>query len=66
MEAHSELESSNDANSKLQEGMDIMMTEKRLEQTEIIEHMRIMPQVIKQMLFGPQKTHPLGWQGTDP
>ena len=34
-------------NSKLQEIMDIMMTEKHLEQTEKIEHVRRLPHVIK-------------------
>ena len=41
--------------------MDLMMTGKRSEQAEKIEHMRGLPQVIKQMLTGPQKTHPSGW-----
>ena len=34
------------------------MTEQRLEQTEKVEHMKG-PHAIKQMLTGPQKTHPL-------
>ena len=38
-----ELEAPNDANSELQEVMDILMTEKRLEQTENIDHMRGLP-----------------------
>ena len=53
---------------KLQEIMDIMMTEKRLEQTEKIEHMRGLPHVIKQMLIGRKDVsslQPFGWQGTD-
>ena len=47
-----ELEAPNNANNKLQEVMDIMMTEKRLEQTGKIEHMRGLSQVLKQMLTG--------------
>ena len=42
MEPHSLARSTN---SKLQEVMDIMMTEKRLEQAENIEHMRGLLQV---------------------
>ena len=53
-----ELEAPNDANTKLQEVRDIMMTEKRSEQIEKIEHGVGLPQVIKQMLTVPQKTHP--------
>ena len=60
-----EIEAPNDANSKFHEVMDIMMTEKRLEQTEKTEHMRGLPHAIKQMLTGPQKKHPFGWQSTD-
>ena len=44
------------------------MTEKRLEQTEKIEHMRGPPDVIKQMLTGRKDAsslQPFGWQGTD-
>ena len=47
-----ESEAPKDANNKLQEIIDIMMTEKRLEQTEKIELMRGLPDVIKQMLTG--------------
>ena len=47
-----ELEAPDDANSKLQEVNDISMTEKRVEQTEKIEHMRGLPHAIKQMLTG--------------
>ena len=47
-----ELVAPNDANSKLQEVMDSMMTEKRLEETEKSEHMRGLPRAIKQMLTG--------------
>ena len=48
-----ELEAPNDAiNSMLQEITDILVTEKRLEQTEKIEHKRGLPDVIKQMLTG--------------
>ena len=47
-----ELEAPNEANSKLQEVMDIMMTEKRLEQTEKIELMRGLSHAVKQMLTG--------------
>ena len=63
-----ELEAPNDANSKLQEIMDIMKTEKRLEQTEKIEHTRGLPHTIKQMLTGRNimsSLQPFGWQGTD-
>ena len=64
-----ELEAPNDANIKLQEIMDIMMTGKRLEQTEKIEHMGALPHVFKQMLTGRQDVSSLqplfGWQGTD-
>ena len=42
-----ELGAPNDANSKLQEIMDIMMTEERLVQTENIDHMRGLPHAIK-------------------
>ena len=41
-----ELEAPTDANSKLQEIMDIMMTETRSEQTEKAEHMRGLPHAI--------------------
>ena len=61
-----ELEAPNDANSKLQEVMDIMMTEKRSEQTEKIEHVRGHPDVIKQMLMGHpdvSSLQPFGWPG---
>ena len=47
-----ELEAPNDANSKIQEIMDIMMTENRLEQTEKMEHMKGLLHAIKQMLTG--------------
>ena len=62
-----EFEAPNDANSKLQEVMDIMITEKRFEQTEKIEHMRGLPHAIKQMLTGRKDVsflQPFGWQGT--
>ena len=42
-----ELEAPNHTNNKLQEVMDIMMIEKRLEQTEKIVHMRGLPRAIK-------------------
>ena len=45
-----ELEAPNNANNKSQEIMDIMMTKKRLDHTEKIEHMKGVPDVIKQML----------------
>ena len=57
-----ELEALDDANSKLQEVMDIMMTEKHLEQTEKFEHMKELLQVITKMLTGTQKTHPFEWR----
>ena len=63
-----ELEAPNDANSKLQEIMDITMTEKHLEQTEKLEHTRGLPHAIKQMLTGRKDVsslEPFGWQGTD-
>ena len=60
-----ELEARKDANSKLQEVKDTMVTEKRLEKAEEIEHTRALPQVIKQMLTGRKDLHPFGWQGTD-
>ena len=60
-----QLEAPSDATSKLQEVMDIILTEKRPEQTEKIEHMRGLPHASKQMSTGPQKTPPFGWQGTD-
>ena len=63
-----ELEAPNDAHSKLQEVMDIMMTDRRLEQTEKIEHMRGPPHAIKPMLTGRKDVsslQPFGWQGTD-
>ena len=47
-----ELQAPIEANSKVQEILDIMMTGKRLEQTEKIEHARGLPRVIKQMLIG--------------
>ena len=56
-----ELEAPKDVNSKLQEVMDVMMAEKRMEQTEKIEHVRGLPHAIRQMLTGTQKTHPFGW-----
>ena len=59
------LEAPNDANSKLQEVMDIMMTEQRLEQRVKVEHLRGLLHAIKQMLTKPPKTHPVGLQGTD-
>ena len=49
-----EFEAPKDANSKLQEVKDTMMTEKRLEKSEDIEH------------IGRTDLHPFGWQGTDP
>ena len=49
-------ETPNDANSGLQEVMNIMMAEKRLEQKEKIEHTRRQVQVIKQIMIGPQET----------
>ena len=61
-----ELEAPIDVNSKLQEVMDIMMTENRLEQTEKIEHMGGLPHAIKQMLTGRKDAcslQPFGWQG---
>ena len=63
-----ELEAPNDATSMSQEVMDIMMTEKGLEQTEKTEHMRRLPHTIKQMLTGRKDMSSLqlfGWQGTD-
>ena len=42
----------NEANSKLQEVIDIMMTEQRLEQVEKVEHGKGLPHAIKQMLTG--------------
>ena len=65
----SKLEVPNDANSKLQEVMDIIMVEKRLEQTEIIEHKRRMPHAIKQMLTGRKdvsSSQPFGVAGHRP
>ena len=62
-----ELEAPSDANSKLQEIMDIMMTEKRLEQNEKTDHMRGLPRAIKRMLTGRKDVSSLqafGWQGT--
>ena len=53
-----ELEASKNTNIKLQEVMDIMMTEQRVEQTEKVEHMWRLPHAIKQMLSEPPKTHP--------
>ena len=50
-----ELKAPNDANSKLQEVMDIMMEEKRREHTENIEHMMGLLYAIKQKWIGPQK-----------
>ena len=47
------LEGPDDANSKFQEVMDIMMTE----QTEKVQLMSGLPYAIKQMLTGPEKTH---------
>ena len=47
-----ELKAPNDANSNFQEVMDKMMTEKGLEQTEKIKHMRGLPHAIEQMLTG--------------
>ena len=58
-----ELKAPNDANNKLQEIMDSTTTEKSLEQTVKIEHMRV-----KQMLTGRKDVSslkPFGWQGTD-
>ena len=63
-----ELQAPNDFNSRLKEVMDIMMTEKRLEQTEKIEHVRELLHAIKQMLTGRKDVsslQPFGWQGTD-
>ena len=63
-----ELEAPNDANSKLQEVMHTMMTEIRLEQTENLEHMRGLPNVVKQMLTGRKdvsSSQPFGWQDAD-
>ena len=42
-----ELEAPTDANNELQEVMDIMMTEKRSEQTEKLDHTRRLPHAIK-------------------
>ena len=63
-----ELEAPNDANSKFQEIMDIMMTEKLLEQTEKTKHMRGLPDVIKLMLTGRKDVsslQPFGWKGKE-
>ena len=63
-----ELEAPNDASSKLPEVMDIMRTEKRLEQTEKIDHMRGLPHAIKHMLIGRKdvsSSQLFGWRGTD-
>ena len=63
-----ELEAPNHANGKLQEVMDIMMTEKRLERTEKIDHLRGLLHAIRQMLTGRKdvsSSQPFGWQGTD-
>ena len=60
-----ELEAPNDANSKLLGIMDTMMTEKRLEQSEQIEHLRGLPQETKQMLTERKDVsslQPFGWQ----
>ena len=59
------LEAPSDVNRKLEEVMDIMMTEQRLEKTEKVEHLRRLPHAIEQVLSGPQKTHSFGWQSTD-
>ena len=48
--------------------MDIMMAEKRSQQTEKIEHMRGLPHAIKQKLTGRNDVSSLqlcGWQGAD-
>ena len=58
------LEAPNDGNKMLQEVMDIMIAEQRLEHTEAYEHMSGPRHAFKRMLLGPQKRHHLEWQGT--
>ena len=65
----SKLEAPYDTNMRQQEVMDIIMVEKRLEQTEIIEHKRRMPHAIKQMLTGRKdvsSSQPFGVAGHRP
>ena len=54
-----ELEAPDDANRKLQEIMDTMMAEKRVEQMEKFAHLKGLPQVVKQMMTGRKDVSPL-------